>query len=303
MPQSGSPRDSHLPRCSRAILHALWPGTHHASPKLRGQRSVHAVGHHGHDHPTGGPSIRRSSRSAEGPVLSSLRAALPGPGPFRRCVPVFKVGVRYSRGPFRQTHRAACRVGATARPPGSRAPVLVASPYLRGWGRRARTHPRSPSHRPLRSRKHKAFHDQPCSNPQAGGGGAPVSPAAVGWLPLKRRAVPRPAACPLSLAPGINAATGPRPWGSPAVSDGLRQARSGLHWCSGHPHGFPHSLPVNLPRGVAQDNRRSLGPSGADGSSVRHLWFRGHAPIFVTYLTNGKLFFVAKVKIKNKGQI
>ncbi|KAJ1081070.1 hypothetical protein NDU88_001254 [Pleurodeles waltl] len=29
-------------------------------------------------------------------------------------------------------------------------------------------------------------------------GGRPVSPAAVGWLPLKWRAVPRPAACPLT---------------------------------------------------------------------------------------------------------
>ncbi|KAJ1138486.1 hypothetical protein NDU88_004869 [Pleurodeles waltl] len=29
-------------------------------------------------------------------------------------------------------------------------------------------------------------------------GGRPVSPAAVGWLPLKRRAVPRPAAYPLT---------------------------------------------------------------------------------------------------------
>ncbi|KAJ1181287.1 hypothetical protein NDU88_006495 [Pleurodeles waltl] len=123
MPHSGSPRDSHLPRCSRAILRALWPGARHASPKLRGQRPSRAVGHHGHDHPTGGPSIRRSSRSAEGPVLSSPRAALPGPGPFRRCVPVLKVGVRYPRGPFRQTHRAACRVGATARLPAAGPPA------------------------------------------------------------------------------------------------------------------------------------------------------------------------------------
>ncbi|KAJ1083628.1 hypothetical protein NDU88_003785 [Pleurodeles waltl] len=165
MPQSGSPRDSHLPKCSRAILHALWPGAHHASPKLRGQRSVRAVGHHGHDHPTGGPSIRRSSRSAEGPVLSSPRAALPGPGPFRRSVPVLKVGVRYTRGPFRQTQRAACRVGATARLPAAGPPAKP-----RGSGRFSLLARVSPSHRPPRSREHKAFHEQPCSNPQAGGG-------------------------------------------------------------------------------------------------------------------------------------
>ncbi|KAJ1206200.1 hypothetical protein NDU88_001609 [Pleurodeles waltl] len=119
--------------------------------------------------------------------------------------------------------------------PSSRAPVLVASPYLRGWGRRARTHPRSPSHRPPRSRKHKAFHDQPCSNPQAGGGGAPVSPAAVGWLPLKRRAVPRPAACPLTRsvwlpaltrrqAPGRGARR-PSPTGSARLALGSTGAR------------------------------------------------------------------------------
>ncbi|KAJ1143796.1 hypothetical protein NDU88_010100 [Pleurodeles waltl] len=289
MPQSGSPRDSHLPRCSWAILHILWPGAHHASPKLRGQRSIRAVRHHRHDHPPGGPSIRRSSRSAGGPVLSSFRAALPGPGPFRWCVPVFKVGVRYTRGPFRQTHRAACRVGATGRLPAAGPPlgpgapvahVLVASPYLRGWGRRARMHPRPPSHCPPRSREHEALHDQPRSNLQAGGGpprlpsrGRPAPPQTVrGPTPI------RAPAHSLSQAPGINAATGPRPWGSPAVSNGLRQARSWLRWCSGHPHGSSLSLPVNLPQGVAQDNRRSLGPSGADGSSVRHLRLRGHAP-------------------------
>ncbi|KAJ1127289.1 hypothetical protein NDU88_005692 [Pleurodeles waltl] len=122
MLQSGSPRDSHLPRCSWAILHALWPGALHASSKFRGQRPIRAVGHHGHDHPTGGPPIRRLSRSAEGPVFSS-RAALPGPGTFRRSVPVLKVGVRYTRGPFRQTQRAACRGGATARLPAAGPPV------------------------------------------------------------------------------------------------------------------------------------------------------------------------------------
>ncbi|KAJ1097077.1 hypothetical protein NDU88_002204 [Pleurodeles waltl] len=260
------------------------PWAHHASPKLRGQRSVRTVGHHGHDHPTGCPSIRRSSRSAEGPVLSSPRAALPGPGPFRRSEPVLKVGVRYTRGPFRQTQRAACRVGATARlaatgpPPSPGAPVVY--PYLRGWGRRARTHPRSPSHRPPRSREHKASHEQPCSNPQAGGG-APRLPSRGRLAPPQTARGPTPSrvsAHSLSPAPNINAATCPRPRGSPAASDGLRQARSGLHRCSGRPHGSPNSLPVNLPRGEAQDNRRSLGPSGADGSSVRHLWLRGHAP-------------------------
>ncbi|KAJ1167515.1 hypothetical protein NDU88_007906 [Pleurodeles waltl] len=244
MPQSGSPRDSHLPRCSWAILHVLWPGASHASPKLRGQRSVRAVGHHGHDHPTGGPSIRQSSRSAGGPVLSSFRAALPGPGPFRRCVPVFKVGVRYTRGPFRQTHRAACRVGATERllaaghPLGPGAPVahvLVASPYLRGWGRRARTHPMPPPpHRPPWSREHEALHDQPCSNLQAGGG-PPASPAAVGRLPLKRRAVPHPSARALTRsvrlpaltrrqAPGRGARQ-PSPTGSARLALGSAGAR------------------------------------------------------------------------------
>ncbi|KAJ1184936.1 hypothetical protein NDU88_001732 [Pleurodeles waltl] len=123
MSQSGSHRDPHLPRCSWAILNVLWPGARHASPKPRGHCSVSAVGHHGHDHPTGGPSIRRSSRSVGGPVLSSFRGALPGPGPSRRCVPVFKVGVRYTRGPFRQTHRAACRVSAIARLPAAGPPA------------------------------------------------------------------------------------------------------------------------------------------------------------------------------------
>ncbi|KAJ1140098.1 hypothetical protein NDU88_006458 [Pleurodeles waltl] len=158
--------------------------------------------------------------------------------------------------------------------------VLVASPYLRGWGRRARTHPRPPSHRPPRSREHEAFHDQPCSNLQAGGG-PPRLPSRGRPAPPQTAGGPTPIRAPahsLSPAPGISAATGPRPWGSPAVSNGLRQARSGLRWCLGHPHGSPLSFPVNLPRGVAQDNRRSLGPSGADGSSVRHLRLRGHAP-------------------------
>ncbi|KAJ1172387.1 hypothetical protein NDU88_004234 [Pleurodeles waltl] len=249
MPQSGSPRDSHLPRCSRAILHALWPGAHHASPKLRGQRSVHPVGHHGHDHPTGGPSIR--SRSAEGPVLSSLRAALPGPGPFHRCVPVFKVGVRYTRGPFRQTHCAACRVGATARLPAAGPPFLLLLLTCEdGDGGPARTPSRR--HTVLRGLGNTRLSTiSPAATPRQEGG-APVSPAAVGWLPLKRRAVPRPAACPLTRSvrlPALTRRQAPGRWGSPAVSDGLRQARSGLHWCSGHPHGSPHSLPVNLPRG------------------------------------------------------
>ncbi|KAJ1113011.1 hypothetical protein NDU88_001271 [Pleurodeles waltl] len=157
--------------------------------------------------------------------------------------------------------------------------VLVASPYLRGWGQKARTHPRLPSHRPPRSREHEALHDQPCSNLQAGGG-PPRLPSRGRPAPPQTVSGPTPIRAPahsLSPAPGINAATGPRPWGSPAISNGLRQARSGLRWCSGHPHGSPLSLPVNLPRGVAQDNRRSLGPSGADGSSVRHLRLRGHA--------------------------
>ncbi|KAJ1126434.1 hypothetical protein NDU88_004841 [Pleurodeles waltl] len=117
MPQSGSTRDHHLPRCSWAILNVLCPGARRASPKPRGHRSVRAVGHHGHDHPIGGPSIRRSSRSVGGPVLSSFRGAPPGPVPSHRRVPVFKVGVRYTRGPFRQPHRAACRVSALARLP------------------------------------------------------------------------------------------------------------------------------------------------------------------------------------------
>ncbi|KAJ1213214.1 hypothetical protein NDU88_000852 [Pleurodeles waltl] len=168
-------------------------------------------------------------------------------------------------------------------PPGS--PVV--SPYLRGWGRRARTHPRSPSHRPPRSREHKALHEQPCSNPQAGGG-PPRLPSRSRLAPPQTARGPTPSrvsAHSLSPAPDINAATGPRPRVSPAASDGLRQARSVLHRCSGRPHGSPHSLPVNLPRGEAQDNRRSLGPSGADGSSVRHLWLRGHAPgLSLTYM-------------------
>ncbi|KAJ1092148.1 hypothetical protein NDU88_005260 [Pleurodeles waltl] len=226
MLQSGSPRDSHLPRCSWAILHALWPGALHASSKFRGQRPIRAVGHQGHDHPTGGPPIRRLSRSAEGPVFSS-RAALPGPGTFRRSVPVLKVGVRYTRGPFRQTQRAACRGGATARlpaagpPSGPGAPVV--SPYLQGWGRRARTHLRSPSHRPPRSREHKAFHEQPCSNPQAGGG-PPRLPSRGRLAPPQMARGPTPSrvsAHSLSPAPDINAATDPRPRGSPAASDGL----------------------------------------------------------------------------------
>ncbi|KAJ1118240.1 hypothetical protein NDU88_006435 [Pleurodeles waltl] len=46
----------------------------------------------------------------------------------RRSVPVLKVGVRYTRGPLRQTQRAARRVGATARLP-------AAGPPARGSGR------------------------------------------------------------------------------------------------------------------------------------------------------------------------
>ncbi|KAJ1209571.1 hypothetical protein NDU88_004945 [Pleurodeles waltl] len=232
MPQSGSPRDSHLPRCSRAILHALWPGAHHASLKLRGQRSVHAVGHHGHDHPTGGPSIR--PRSAEGPVLSSLRAALPGPGPFRRCVPVFKVGVRYTRGPFRQTHRAACRVGATARLPAAGPPFLLLLLTCEdGDGGPVRT----PGHRHTVLRglgNTRLSRISPAATPRQEGG-APVSPAAVGWLPLKRRAVQRPAACPLTRsvrlpaltrrqAPGRGARR-PSPTGSARLALGSTGAR------------------------------------------------------------------------------
>ncbi|KAJ1217038.1 hypothetical protein NDU88_004634 [Pleurodeles waltl] len=186
-------------------------------------------------------------------------------------------------GPVLRGRRHSKAPGSRAHPLGPGAPVahvLVASPYLRGWGRRARTHPRPPSHRPPRSREHKAFHDQPCSYLQAGGG-PPRLPSRGRPAPPQTARGPTPSRTPahsLSPAPGINMATGPRPWGSPAVSNGLRQARSGLRWCSGHPHGSPLSLPVNLPRGVAQDNRRSLGPSGADGSSLRHLRLRGHAP-------------------------
>ncbi|KAJ1156395.1 hypothetical protein NDU88_009114 [Pleurodeles waltl] len=196
MPQSGSPRDSHLPKCSQAILSALWPGAHHASPKLRGQRSVRAVGHHGHDHPTGGPSIRRSSRSAEGPVLSSPRAALPGPGPFRRSVPVLKVGVRYTRGPFRQTQRAACRVGATARLPAAGPPAKPG-----GSGRfslLARVGPEGPHAPPVAVTPSSAvsgtqgFPRTALQQPPGRRG------AAVGCPPLKRRAVPRPAAYSLT---------------------------------------------------------------------------------------------------------
>ncbi|KAJ1083123.1 hypothetical protein NDU88_003283 [Pleurodeles waltl] len=218
-------------------------------PHAQGQRSARAVGHHVHDHPTGGPSIRRSSRSAGGPVLSSFRAALTGPGPFRRCVPVFKVGVRYTRGPFRPTHRAACRVSATARLPAAGPPARP-----RGSGRACsccfsllarmgaegphasqaavtpssavsgtRGFPRSALQESLRS---------PATSRQEGG--RPASPAAVGRLPLKRRAIPRPAARPpahsLSPAPGINANTGrgarrPSPTGSARLALGSAGAR------------------------------------------------------------------------------
>ncbi|KAJ1144743.1 hypothetical protein NDU88_011040 [Pleurodeles waltl] len=159
MPQSGSPRDSHLPKCSRAILHALWPGAHHASPKLRGQRSVRAVGHHARPRvryfpPQGRPS-RGPARSAGVCRCSKWVSATPEAPSTRHSVP--HAGSAPQQG-SRQP----------GPPPSPGAPVV--SPYLRGWGRRARTHPRSPSHRPPRSREHKAFHEQPCSNPQAGGG-------------------------------------------------------------------------------------------------------------------------------------
>ncbi|KAJ1150458.1 hypothetical protein NDU88_003249 [Pleurodeles waltl] len=290
MPQSGSPRDSHLPRCSWAILHVLWPGSRHASPKLRAQRSVRAVGHHGHEHPTGGPSIRRSSCSSGGPVLSSFRMALPGPGPFRRCVPVFKVGVRYTKGPFRQTHCAACRVGATARLPAAGPPARhrgsgrARSCRFSLLARMGEEGPHSPQAAVTPSSAVSGTRGFPRSALQQPPGrrGAAPPPQPRSAAPPQTARGPTPIRAPahsLSPAPGINVATGPRPWGSPAISNGLRQARSGLRWCSGHPHGSPLSLPVNLPRGVAQDNRRSLGHSGADGSSVRHLRLRGHAPL------------------------
>ncbi|KAJ1141973.1 hypothetical protein NDU88_008301 [Pleurodeles waltl] len=280
MPQSGSPRDSHLPRCSRAILHALWPGAHHASPKLRGQRSVHAVGHHGHDHPTGGPSIR--SRSAEGLVVSSLRVALPGPGPFRRCVPVFKVGVRYTRGPFRQTHRAACRVGATARLPAAGPPFLLLLFTCEDGDGGPHAPPVAVTPSSADSET-QGFPRSALQQPPGRRGGAPVSPSAVGWLPLKRRAVPRPAACPLTRsvrfpaltrrqAPGRGARR-PSPTGSARLALGSTGARV--------THTGPRTRSLSIcPGGGAQDNRRSLGPSGVDGSSVRHLWLRGHTPTF-----------------------
>ncbi|KAJ1155555.1 hypothetical protein NDU88_008284 [Pleurodeles waltl] len=213
MPQSGSPRDSHLPRCSWAILHVLCPGARHASPKLRGQRSVRAVGHHGHDHPTGGPSIRRSSRSAGGPVLSSFRAALLGPGPFRRCVPVFKVGLRYTRGPLRQTHvphagsapqQGSRQPGPTLGPRAPVAHVLVASPYLRGWGP-ARTPGRR--HTVLRGLGNMRLSTISPAATSRQEGGHPASPAAIGRLPLKRRTVPRPAARPLTRSVRLPALT------------------------------------------------------------------------------------------------
>ncbi|KAJ1105415.1 hypothetical protein NDU88_002821 [Pleurodeles waltl] len=52
--------------------------------------------------------------------------------------------------------------------PGSRAPVLVASPYLRGWGRRART---PPSPQP-RARITRSVRLPPLTQRQAPGRGA-----------------------------------------------------------------------------------------------------------------------------------
>ncbi|KAJ1080988.1 hypothetical protein NDU88_001175 [Pleurodeles waltl] len=111
--------------------------------------------------------------------------------------------------------------GSRAPPSGPGAPVV--SPYLQGWGRRARTHLRSPSHRPPRSREHKAFHEQPCSNPQAGGG-PPRLPSRGRLAPPQMARGPTPSrvsAHSLSPASDINAATDPRPRGPPAASDGL----------------------------------------------------------------------------------
>ncbi|KAJ1205203.1 hypothetical protein NDU88_000638 [Pleurodeles waltl] len=115
-------------------------------------------------------------------------------------------------------------------PPGPGAPVV--SPYLRGWGRRARTHPRSPSHRPPRSREHKALHEQPCSNPQAGGG-PPRLPSRGRLAPPQTARGPTPSrvsAHSLSPAPDINAATGrgarrPPPTGSARLALGSTGAR------------------------------------------------------------------------------
>ncbi|KAJ1184166.1 hypothetical protein NDU88_000976 [Pleurodeles waltl] len=83
----------------------------------------------------------------------------------------------------------------------------------------------------------------------------------------------------LTPVPGTSAEAGPRLGGSQHASDALGQVRSGLCRRSGPPRGSPLPLLVSLPRGVVQDNRRSFGPSGADGSGVRHLRLRSHAPL------------------------
>ncbi|KAJ1096888.1 hypothetical protein NDU88_002018 [Pleurodeles waltl] len=152
-----------------------------------------------------------------------------------------------------------------ARSPGRHHTVLRGRGNMRFSGPAARSIPRSAPWEPFGS---------PVASVQEGGRLA--FPAAVGRLPLKRRAVARPAEHPLTRSLRL-----PAPMWRQDPGRGARRTlltRSGLRWCSGPPHGSPLSLPVNLPQGAAQDNRRSLSPPGADGSSVCHLRLRGHAP-------------------------
>ncbi|KAJ1166723.1 hypothetical protein NDU88_007120 [Pleurodeles waltl] len=231
MPQSGSPRDSHLPKCSRAILHALWPGAHHASPKLRGQRSVRAVGHHGHDHPRlARPRVRYfppQGRPSRGPARSAgvcrcskWVSATPEAPSARHSVP--HAGSAPQQGSRQPGPRQAqglrsflltCEGGAggPARTPGRRHTVL------RGLGN-TRLSTNSPAATPRQE------------------GGRPVSPAAVGWLSLKRRVVPRPAAYPLTRSVRLptltrrqaqgRGARRPPPTGSARLALGSTGARS-----------------------------------------------------------------------------
>ncbi|KAJ1180142.1 hypothetical protein NDU88_005366 [Pleurodeles waltl] len=119
-----------------------------------------------------------------------------------------------------------------ARSPGCRHTVLCGHGNTRLFGPAARSAPRSAPQEPFRS---------PVAYGQEGG--RPALSATVGWLSLKRRAVARPAARPLTPAPGTCAETGPRPGGSPDASDALRQACSRLRWRSGPPTRVPALAP------------------------------------------------------------
>ncbi|KAJ1211960.1 hypothetical protein NDU88_007308 [Pleurodeles waltl] len=87
-------------------------------------------------------------------------------------------------------------------------------------------------------------------------GGHPASPAAIGRLPLKRRAVPCPDARPLTCSVRLPALTRRQAPGrgarrpSPSGSARLALGSSGARVTHTGPRSrSPLSLPVNLPRG------------------------------------------------------